>query len=334
MLGSIAAVVSIAGGLNSLFGGDSGGDASDAATRAADTSSAITAAQWNYYLNNYQPLETSLIKQATEAGSPEEFARARGAAVADVTGAFDQSRKQTLNRMQSFGINPGSPAYQSTGASIDLAEGATKAGALTMADRNTRNLAYSKGLDVVGLGRNIPAQSAASSATAANAATMASRNQFLTNESNMKNAGYGLNTIGTAAAKWFGVNRDQPVNTLAGGTSGSYSNWGNDDGYAEGGMIEAEKTGEGEYDATKLKAVLQSRGLNPMMAHGQAHGAAKRRASLTPHMRRFAHGGGVGRQGMEMRDMSDMGGGAVMGPGTETSDSIAAEIDGEKPAAL
>ena len=161
-IAELAAGIGIVSGLNSLFGGDDGGSAaSDAAATSANTASQISQAQWNYYLQNYQPLETGLIKQATEAGSPEEFARARGAANADVTGAFDTARKQTLNRMQSFGINPGSPAYQSTAASTDIAEGAAKAGALTMADRNTRNLAYSKGLDVVGLGRGIPAQSAA-----------------------------------------------------------------------------------------------------------------------------------------------------------------------------
>jgi len=238
ILGAIAAGIGIVSGLNSLFGGDDGGGAaSDAAARSSDTASQISSAQWNYYLQNYQPLETGLIKQATEAGSPEEFARARGAANADVTGAFDTARKQTLSRMQSFGINPGSPAYQSTAASTDIAEGAAKAGALTMADRNTRNLAYSKGLDVVGLGRGIPAQSAASSANAANTASMISRNDFLRNQENMKNAGYGLNTIGTAAEKWFGTNRVQPINTMAGGSSGNYTDWGNDFGYAKGGMI-------------------------------------------------------------------------------------------------
>ncbi len=319
MLGTIGAVVGIATGLNSLFGGDRGSDASDAAATSANTASQISSAQWNYYLQNYQPLETGLIKQASEAGSPEEFARARGAANADVTGAFDQSRKQTLNRMQSFGINPGSPAYQSAAASTDIAEGATRAGALTMADRNTRNLAYSKGLDVVGLGRNIPAQSAASSLNAANTGLAASNLQFNQNQRNMANAGYGLNTIGTAAEKWFGTNRTQPINTMAGGTPGSYQNWGNDEGYADGGMVIPEK-----YRHVASKAVATEH-----MRRMKRHKAKP----MTPHMKgRFASSGSIGMQGMEANDASMMG--KMDGPGTETSDSIPAVIEGEKPARL
>ena len=319
-IAEVAMGVGIIGGLNSLFGGDDGGSAaSDAAAASSNTASQISQAQWNYYLQNYQPLETGLIKQATEAGSPEEFARARGAANADVTGAFDTARKQTLNRMQSFGINPGSPAYQSTAASTDIAEGAAKAGALTMADRNTRNLAYSKGLDVVGLGRGIPAQSAASSLNAANTGLNASNLQFNQNQRNMANAGYGLNTIGTAAEKWFGTNRTQPINTMAGGTPGNYLDWGNDYGYAEGGMVIPEK-----YRHVAAKA----------FARENMRRMKRRKAQpMTPHQgSRFASGGGVGMQGMEPRDASMMG--EMRGPGTETSDSIPATIDGQQPARL
>jgi len=318
-IAEVAMGVGIIGGLNSLFGGDDGGSAaSDAAAASSNTASQISQAQWNYYLQNYQPLETSLIKQASEAGSPEEFARARGAANADVTGAFDTARKQTLNRMQSFGINPGSPAYQSTAASTDIAEGAAKAGALTMADRNTRNLAYSKGLDVVGLGRGIPAQSAASSANAANTASLISRNDFLRNQENMRNAGYGLNTIGTAAEKWFGKGRSQ------GGWDEQYPSDGNYEGsligvFADGGMVIPEK-----YRHVAAKAVA---------AENMRRMKRRKAGAMTPHMKgRFANGGGVGMQGMEPRDASMMG--EMRGPGTETSDSIPATIDGQQPARL
>ena len=193
-----------------------------------------------------------------------------------------------------------------------MAEGAAKAGALTMADRNTRNLAYSKGLDVVGIGRGIPAQSAASAANAANAATAASRNEFLQNQARMQSTGYGLNTIGKAVDNWFGK---PAVNPLA----GNYQNWGNDEGYAKGGMVIP-----AEYRRVAARAV----------ATENIRRMKKRKAqSMTPHMKnRFAHGGSVGMRGMGLNDASMMG--EMRGPGTETSDSIPATIDGQKAAAL
>lgn len=434
----VAAAAAVVGTVSSMSNsGGGGGGSQQTANSAADTAAQVGKEQWQYYKDNYQPLETDLIGKAQAAGSPEEFARARGAANADVTGSFDSARKQTQSRMESYGINPGSPAYQSTLASTDLAEGATKAGALTAADNNTRNLAYSKALDVVGLGRNIPAQSAASSANAANAATNAGKLAFQRNQANAQSTGYAVNSIGNAASKWFGQqNNNQPPTynnqtSSSGGfyDSGNYGNAPTDNGtvvpyakggkvtryglgYADGGevgevdmadkegyrskklpdpldhttvrfagpsrprvsiptgdrdsklelsadlgvsreglklkqggivyrktfadggaVIDAEKTGDGEYDATALKGVLQKRGLNPSVAHSQAHGAAARhKGAITHHMRHFAGGGGVGRQGLEGPDASNMG--EIAGPGTGTSDSVPAEIDGEQPAAL
>jgi len=358
-----AAVLGVANSMGAFGGGGGGGgggQATQTSNAAAEKAAEVSREQWDYYKSNYQPLESNLIKQAQDAGSPTEFARARGAANADVTAGFDQARKQTRSRMESYGINPGSPAYQSTLASTDIAEGATKAGALTAADNNTRNLAYSKALDVVGLGRNIPAQSAASAANAANAATAASKNAFAQNQANMQNTGYAINTVGNAAKQWFGRpaspsrgnssvdsfgndNGTYAPSTFQGDTSNSFydgytaAKGGNVTrhgiGYSDGGLIEAEKTGPGEYDATGLKTVLQKRGLNPSVAHREAHGAAARhKGAITPHMRRFASGGGVGRQGLEGSDASNMG--ELQGPGTETSDSIPAMVDGEQPAAL
>lgn len=369
----VAAAAAVVGAVSSM---DSGGGGSGGGGQASQTSNAAAAQaaqvgreQWDYYKANYQPLETKLIGQADAAGSKEEFARARGAANADVTAGFDQARKQTKSRMESYGINPGSPAYQSTLASTDIAEGATKAGALTAADNNTRNLAYSKALDVVGLGRNIPAQSAASAANAANAATGASRNAFARNQASMQNTGYAINSVGNAARQWFNSpTRSSNTNTSVdqfGNDNGTYAsstfqggntNEGFDGGslvynggdysaakggkvtrygigYSDGGVIEAEKTGPGEYDATALKGVLQKRGLNPVVAHAESSKAAARhKGAITPHMRRFADGGGVGRQGLEGQDASNMG--ELQGPGTETSDSIPAMVDGQQPAAL
>jgi len=337
LAGAVKDVGTIAAGVgagNALLGDplglNKGADEANAAATKASQASAdaqtqlakIAQDQWDYYKQNYQPLETNLIKQASEAGSPEEFARAREAATGDVTGAYDQARKQMATRMQSSGINPGSPAYQAALGSSDLAEGASRAGALTMADRNTRNLAYSKALDVSGLGRNIPAQSAASTANAANtanaAANVASNRQIAQNTQGVANTqalGYGINSLGNVASKWFGTPTapSQPTNQPT-------SDFSYDSGlrFARGGMV----------------PVLMRHGLNSKNA-----ATVSGHPTITPHMNRFADGGGVGRQGMTMPDESNMGDASEMneplqGEGTETSDSIPAQVDGQEQAAL
>jgi len=337
-------------GANALFGdplnlgGDNGSNAANASADAARQAAAISQDQWNYYKTKYQPLETSLIQQAQQAGSPEEYAAVAGRANADVTGAFDQAQKQTQSRMQSYGINPGSPAYQNTAASVDLAQGAAKAGALTNAYNQQKNLAYSKGLDVVGLGKGIPAQSAASSASAANAGTQASNSQFLQNQRNQQNIGYGLESLTSnasklygAAGQWFGSTPTANSSaSMPGGdymTKLTYANAGSsgNENFKDGGPVSHYASG-GLVD---LKAMLKKRGMSDEAAN----------KVITPHMkglkpRGYADGGGVGRQGNAMPDQSNMGAaidhatGQVIGPGSGTSDSVPAQIDGQQPAAL
>lgn len=343
--GAVAGAV-IGVGLSYALSDDNGAQgANDASAQATRQTAAIAQDQWNYYKSHYQPLESSLIDQAAKAGSPEEFAAARGRAGADVEGAFDQAQKSTQSRMQSYGINPGSPAFQSTAASLDLAKGSAKAGALTAADNNQRALAYSKALDVVGLGRNIPAQSAASSANAANSANASSQTQFFQNQKNMQNIGYGLQPVvsklGGAAGNWFnnsgstGPASNQVSSGWTPAQTEAYDGGGSDfSGFSaqmkDGGPVTRFQSG-GLVD---VKSILKSRGFSD--------DAAKK--VITPHMkglkpRGYADGGGVGRQGLGADD-SNMGvtidneTGQVIGPGSGTSDSVPAEIDGQQPAAL
>lgn len=383
-----------------------GSSNTSAGSMAADTAANIAQDQWNYYKQNYQPLESNLINQAMDAGSPEAFARNRGTANADVTNAFDKAGKQTASRLQSFGINPSSPAYQSAMGSTDLAQGASTVGALTAADNNTRDRAYTMARDVVGIGRGIPAAATAGSLGASSAQNNASTIAANQNAQTQKNIGYGLDTLGNVASKWFGGGSNlAPGATSTGGfnmdyfmadgglietsdamdprAQEAYKRATGDDinavgstsrinqpagsgqvsrsqqeraaleaekqrklqeylkahpeqrrqmGFADGGnVIEARKVGHGRYDANGLDNVLQNRGINPAM----------RNKVITPHMKRFAIGGGVGRDDLGTDD-SNMGmpndvssnNQQIQGQGTATSDSIPAQIDGQEPAAL
>ena len=371
---SATAVVSIVGGALVNAMNKPSSSAGDAAARAADAQAAISQDQWNYYKQNFQPLESSLIQQAQTAGSPEEIAAAEGRASADVTGAYNQAGKTAANKMQTYGINPGSPAYVSGVESAGLAEGSTKAGAITNAYNQQKQLAYSKMLDVVGLGRNIPAQSAASAAGSAQSAGIMQNSlnsQFLQNNQNMQNAGYGIGQLYGAARSYFGNSNPSPAQSAAnnsnmndinsggnatnpygpGGFTGAKGGLLTETGfkrYAEGGNVTEENDnitdqrmdGGGQPMPVGLEPALLKKGFHPAMAKMASKGV------ITPHMRnqihatrfqKLASGGGVGSQGIEpSKGVSPpaQSNQVLSGPGTETSDSIPAQVDGKEPAAL
>lgn len=344
--------------------------AGNAAANASNIQAGISKDQWDYYKQNFQPVESNLIDQANKAGSPEEYAAAAGRANADVTGGFNKGEKSSEQHMQAMGINPGSPAYASGVASAGLAEGAANAGAQTNAYNQQKQLAYSKTLDVAGLGRNIPAQSAASAAGAAQSSGVAQNSlnsQFLQNNQNMSNAGYALQPLIGAAKSYFtpANQTQQQANTynnnmnpsLSGNEYSSLENpvgvkdggYIKEDGvrrYAEGGNVTEEndntldmKQGsDGKYSAVGIEPNLIKKGFHPAMAKMANTGA------ITPHMRRpmnnmkrgYASGGGVGTEGLaESPNLIPSQSNQVLnGPGTETSDSIPAHVDGKTPAAL
>lgn len=379
MIGSIVGSVVSGVVLNALSpkpdnsAGNAAANASNISANASQQLANISQDQWNYYKQNYQPVEQNLINQAQQANTPEQYAAATGRANADVTNAFDTTSKATANRMQAYGINPASPAYQSTMASSDLAKGSTLAGAETNAWNTQRNLAYSRALDVVGIGRNIPAQSSASMGAASSAAGQAANSagiaqnslnsQFNQNNQNMYNVGQSpiyQSLTGAAKSYYTTLSNGNPspyqaaqnnaaANNAGAGGAGGINSWkdGGKIGYAEGGNVTDEndnildmRMGDGgKYEAVGLEPALIKKGYHPAMAKMASKGV------ITPHMRRplpnpkqrFAIGGGVGAYGIESNQgvlPPSQSNQVLNGPGTETSDSVPAQIDGHQPAAL
>src|SRR5665811_1080388 len=269
--------------------------------------------------DSYQPLESNLISQAQQAGSPEEYAKAAGRATADVAGGFDAGNKTAQSTMQGMGINPGSPAYASSVASSGLAQGSAEAGAQTQAYNTQKQLAYSKALDVAGLGRNIPAQSAASTTAAANTMQYSKNSQFGQNSQNVQNIGYGLQPLVGAAKDYFS-NSSDPLSSVPNNTGNTSSMpnpgisgsnpYGNTSimatgstnpalTYAKGGeVMDAEAQPDGSYAVPGLEPLLAKKGISPIHAKTASNIKGYKPKIITPHMR-FASGGGVGRQGLE-----------------------------------
>lgn len=114
------------------------------------------------YEGVYQPIEDQLIKDFQSYNTPERQAQERGRAMADVASSFDAQRRNALQRLESFGVDPS----QTRNAALDVAmrtqQGAATAAAATNAQRVTEDKSRAMRADAINIGRGMPSQVAQS----------------------------------------------------------------------------------------------------------------------------------------------------------------------------
>lgn len=114
------------------------------------------------YEGVYQPIEDQLIQDFQSYNTPERQAQERGRAMADVASSFDAQRRNALQRLESFGVDPS----QTRNAALDVAmrtqQGAAVAAAATNAQRVTEDKSRAMRADAINIGRGMPSQVAQS----------------------------------------------------------------------------------------------------------------------------------------------------------------------------
>lgn len=114
------------------------------------------------YENTFQPLEDNLIQDFQSYGTPERMAQERGRAMADVASNFDAQRRNALQRLESYGVDPS----QTRNAALDVAmrtqQGAAMAAAGTNAQRVTEDKSRALRADAINIGKGMPSQVAQS----------------------------------------------------------------------------------------------------------------------------------------------------------------------------
>ena len=179
----------------------------DAQTALAQEQAALAREQWNYYKDNYQPLEKGLISDAQNydtAGRREEMATR---AMADQQREWDAGRQQLTNRFASMGLNPADGRFQSGLEQMDVQAAAAKAGAGTLARRAVETEGYNRRLAVANLGRGLPAQASGAMTAAIGGLGNAAQLQAQLAARNAQGIGYLGGKLGDAFASWF--NRQQ-----------------------------------------------------------------------------------------------------------------------------
>lgn len=131
------------------------------------------------YENVYQPIEDNLVADFQSYGSPDRFALERGRAIADVSASFDAQRRNALQRLESYGVDPSQTRNAALDIGVRAQQAAAEATAANNATRNVEDKGRALRADAINIGRGMPSQVAGSygQAVAAGQAGVGGANQ-------------------------------------------------------------------------------------------------------------------------------------------------------------
>jgi hypothetical protein len=272
-------------------------DVMDQQMDIADANEARASEYADYERTTFRPLEQGLVKDANEYDTEakrEELAR-RG--MADVADAYENQRRQALDTLARYGVNPNSNRFAAINAQLSQSQAADTAGVANNARTNAEQLGYARKLDAASLGRGL----ASNASTAYGIATSAGNSAVNSGNSSLSTA----QAPGTALGGAYGS-----FSTQMGNAGSSYTNSGNL--YGQGYRIAAQQ----EANANSALSGLVGMGLKAGLGYATGGGAGALSA-LTGV--KFADGGKV-----------HVGKGGVSGPGGPVDDKIPAMLsDGE-----
>ena len=105
------------------------------------------------YTSMFRPFEDRFAAEAEAYDSPERRERAMGSAIADVNTAFDAQRRNSLQRLESYGVDPSQTRNAALDVGVRTAQAAAQAGAATGAKNRTEDVGRALRSDVINMGR-------------------------------------------------------------------------------------------------------------------------------------------------------------------------------------
>jgi hypothetical protein len=148
------------------------------------------------YETLFQPLEENLINEFQDFASPERILREQGKAIADVSTTFDASRRNALQRLESYGVDPSQTRNAALDVGVRTQQAAAQAAAASSSRANTEAVGRSLRAEAINIGRGMPSQIAGAYGTALQAG-----NSAVGGSTSTTNAGTAANA---GAAQYFG----------------------------------------------------------------------------------------------------------------------------------
>lgn len=172
------------------------------------------------YEDIYQPLEDNLVQEFQNYDSPERMQQDRSRAMSDVSQSFDAARRNSLQRLESYGVDPSQTRNAALDIGVRTAQAAATAGAASAATRSTEQTGRALRAEALNIGKGYPSNVAGSYGQSLQAGNsmMGNANQTTSTSSNALggvNAGLGTSIQG------FG----QAGNTMAQGYQGQMAQY-------------------------------------------------------------------------------------------------------------
>jgi len=162
---------------------------------------------YDFYKDTYKPIEQQYAQTALGWATPARMEQRAGAAMKDVAESFEASRRATLNKLESFGIDPSQTRFGALDFGSRIAQAAATAAAGTLCRLNTEGVGLSLMGAAIDTGRGYPANISSAYSTATQAG-------YLGNKSGSDLYGTGAGAMGS------------PTGYFSGGT-GALNAWGN-----------------------------------------------------------------------------------------------------------
>ena len=273
---------------------------------SGDANASRAESQWQIYRDLFAPLEARMVEDANQFDSPERKERMAGEAAADITRGYQGALESSQRAMGRMGINPNSGKFQALTQDINLGLARDTAGAMNKARRDTELQGMAMREGTAKFGRNMP-----NTGLAADAASLAAGNSATDNMA----TGAGIRNGGmNAAQNWFGGATS--ANSSAGNLGlGQYQ-----------GQLNA-------WQQANQNSALGAAGLGSLL--GQLGSAAitkkLRKGGLIGNCRAVGLGDPTS---LKRKENAAGAGGLIRGPGTGSSDSIPATIEGLQPVRL
>lgn len=272
---------------------------------SGDANAARAESQWQIYRNLFAPIEERIVKDANDFDSTERKERMAAEAVGDVARGYQGALDSNQRTMARMGVNPNSGRFQASTHEFNLGLAKDTAGAMNKARRNTELQGMAMRQSAAQFGRNMPSTGIATDAAALSAGNAATDN--LATKAGLHNAGMN------AAQSWFG------------GAVGTNT--------AAGNMMLNQYQGQlGAWQQQQQNRAAALSGLGSLVgtlggAYMKGPGLRKGGVIKNYSVHGFESGGyNGGLSTLKRKGYAE--GGMIEGPGTGTSDSIAATIEG------
>jgi hypothetical protein len=113
------------------------------------------------YESVFRPFEDEFIEEAQNYDTPERRQREMGAAIADVNTQFDAQRRNSLQRLESYGVDPSQTRNAALDIGVRTQQAAAQAAAATGANRRVEDVGRALRSDVINMGKGALSNAAA-----------------------------------------------------------------------------------------------------------------------------------------------------------------------------